>query len=758
MIVYTAGLVAAFLVLTIMWKWNADTRYEAWYRSTITRALNGEEPDKGVAACEKLIAVRSERTNVRFALAELLYKQGRYQDAQAAYEALAALPSTKPEEKAWALVGQAASVFANAPKGSKAKAAEQAEALCRSALEQDKNCTDALVNLGLALAWKDAESGKEDDGGAGGAKGNKAGGSAPKDAKDKKGEAGAPKDAKGKGGEGKDKGAKDKKGGSEALKEAVTVCEQALAATAPASLGGQTQLYALRGYLAMQRGQSLAATVAFEQVRAMQPGLADVDSLRRAGLLAGAIQPGVEPQARRELLAKVEAELGKFGKDQIVALNALGVGFAMLKGVPDFAAGPYITAEKHFRKALDIDAKDPRAYYGLASLMEDRVEDIAKKASVPFTGFTGETPIPNKWASAAATTTTVTSRFSTTDNALAQEIVVKLLDEEKLWQRFIGGTAPSAPDILDAQLRKLACMRRRAYLAANDALRLDVLVKLALPLAQEVAKANPASAVAQYTLGRTLLDKEDYLLAYKAFQAAEAAGMKSPELERLLKVLGTKPEILDVRPPENREKRWFGARPLIGGTLKAFTSAGPLKAATVKMGETVLPASSVSVVGSQVLFLPAANQVVDGQQSIAISVTDAMGQTTDFPPFTLSIDKKPPAWSVTPDNNAPLPVKPVFTITFADPSDIDFSTVKVLLKKTGAKGVGDTRKLIEDGRYKQNMQETNPPRKMGFPLDTPTFQVSPGLQDLTAGEWELSVSVQDMVGNQLNDAKKYQVK
>jgi Fe-Mn family superoxide dismutase len=56
-------------------------------------------------------------------------------------------------------------------------------------------------------------------------------------------------------------------------------------------------------------------------------------------------------------------------------------------------------------------------------------------------------------------------------------------------------------------------------------------------------------------------------------QVAVGHTLSLPELDRLVKGLGVKPEVIDTRPIPNH--RFYGPRPLVGGTLKAISAGLP---------------------------------------------------------------------------------------------------------------------------------------------------------------------------------------
>lgn len=690
---YAAGVVAAVIALTVMWKVNSEVRYEAWYRGRILRAMNNSEPEKGIEACQTLASFYPAKVSPRMYLGDLLYRQGKFKDAEQAFADAAALPAAKPEDKALALVGRAASVFSAGGRAEQAKAAAKAEVLFQEALKEDQSCVDALVNLGVVSVWKGAD---------------------------------------------------------DAWDQAEKYCKRAAAAPAPASLQAQAQLYILNGVVAMRQNRPDEATAFFERARALLPTWKDADAFRRIAILAAAIQKDVEPNRRKELLLNCEKELAQFGKDQTTALNALAVGWWLLRVAPEHEKAAYATAMTKLQRAMDLEPKDPRAYLNATGLKEEYIAGLAAKLEGEVTYFKGETPSINKYLLSAAEKTV--SRFKPNDRPRLQEIGKTLKEIEGIWQKYMDKAATKQAEKVEAKLWQLSCIRRLGgTFEVGEESQRQATVNRAVSVAKELANRNADDPAVQFTLGQVLCEKADYGGAYAAYKAAAAKGMKTPELQRLLDTLGRKAEIVDIRPP--KDKRWFGPRPVIGGTLRSASSGGVARKVEMKIGDKQV---EPVMIGEQVLYVPGPNDMIDGDLTVSISVTDALGRVTEVTPFAVSVDRKPPSWSVEPDPGAALPAgKVVFKITLADRSAIDYGSVKLILKE---KKTGNSKQLIGDGNYKTSMPDLNPPRKIGHPLDSDTFQVSNGGQDLAPGEWELTISAQDVFGNVLSDTKKYNVK
>ena len=705
MIAYTAGFVAAIVVLLAMWRRNSDIRYEAIARNTVYRGMyddNGEAIQKALENCQSLVNANPGKSNVRLYLANLQYRQKQYPAAQKSFDDAANLASATPREKGMAFTGAGVSLFMTATKETQPKVAVAAEEFFKKALDADKNCIDAMVNMGLAELYK---------------------------------------------------------GGDGALGEADKWCTKALELESGAndkepralvpSIQAQEQLYVLKALLSARHGHNSEAVGYFDRVKAMRQPSTGAEANKRLAMLASVTEKDLEVAARKELLTKLEAEASKFGKDNISAYNALGIGFSLQKAEPDYATVAMVSSMRNLSKAMDADPKDLRAYYNMTAILENRLTDVAAKISSPITGLTGETVQLNKWLQGEKAV-----RFTSPEKVLIVELKKILSDEEALWKRFQDKGKLNPPDRVEAKLRQLVCLRRQMYLLEpeEEGMRAPLLLR-ANNLQKDLEGLDPENPVVHQAIGHFLLDKGDYLGAHKEFSKAAEKGLKSPELDRLVKGLGVKPEVSDIRPIPNH--RFYGPRPLVGGTLKAISAGGVPKQATMKIDDAPVQAVLCGPLGLQFLFFPMEKDLKDGEHTVSISMSDSMNQPVEFPAFKFGLDKLPPKLNITPDLGAPVTSKQVFTITLEDRSGVDFGSLKITVRAASSKGKDVL--LISEGRVKRTMMETNPPRKIGHPIDSDTFQISAG-QDLQPGEYELNIVVADMMGNVLTEKKVFTVK
>jgi tetratricopeptide (TPR) repeat protein len=700
MIAYFAGFVVALVVLLTMWSKNSDQRYEAICRGAIYRGMyddGGDAINKAVESCQGIVDRNPGKVTARLYLANVQFRQKNYTAAQKSFEEAAGLSGATNREKGWAYTGAGVSVFTAAAKDKQAKAAVTAAEFFKKALAADKNCVDAMVNLGLVELYK---------------------------------------------------------GDPTSIDEAEKWCNTALELQAAGkslvpSLKAQEQLYVLKAIVSAKRGKNSDAVANFDRVKAFRQQNTNSESNRRMAMLASVTEKGLDVAVRRELLTKLESDVSKYGKDSVAAYNALGIGNSLQESEPDFATVGMAAAIRHLTKAIDTDVKDLRGYHNLSVVLQRRMQAVAAKVSIPLTGLTGETPVNNRWLNAEKVT-----RYTPIEKGYINELKKLLENEEALWKKMQDKGKLEPADRIESKLRQLVCLRRWMYLLEpeEEAQRAAPIVR-AINLQKDLEALAPDDPVVLQALGYFLLDKGDYLGAHKQFAKAAEKGAKSPELDRLIQGLGVKPEVGDIRPAPG--KRFLGPRPLIGGTLKAISAGGVPKQAVMKIDDQPVQAVLSGPLGMQLLYYPNEKDLKDGEHSVTITMSDSLNQPVEFPSFTFALDKMPPKLGITPDLGTPLAGNTVFTVTLEDRTGVDFSTLKITMKSTKSKGKDEL--LISEGRVKRTMLETTPPRKIGFPIDSETFQFTAG-KNLEPGEYEITIVVSDLAGNILTENKKFTVK
>jgi hypothetical protein len=694
MLIY-AGLIAfgaVFLLTT--WSSKKELRQESYYRNDILRGLYDDSPEAhsaAVDACRALLSHNPKHIHARLYLGALLMRKKETPDAlkeaREIFEKLGDDAGAKPEEKAWAWVSAGVAAFNQSETGDANKAAIESEKLFLKALEADKDNADAMANLALAQMFKS---------------------------------------------------------GSKGVADTNAWRVKALAAKEPASLKAQAQLHNLEGMSLLESGKPLAALGAFRMARALRPKREDVADNIRMAALAGITLKELPNDERRELLKKIEADLSSYGKNESAAMIAAGRGWMMLKDSPDFMAqnGPFQSATRLLNAAVNKDPQNIQAYYSKSAVLDERVSDLSAKLVSNITGFKGETPALGLWK------TSDKLYFATEDGGLLNDLRNTLTMQAELWGQFAERT-PKPAEKVEAKLRQLVCLRRLIWsYPEKDAAVQTGIRDRAARVSDDLLKLDPENGAAHYAVGQHLLDKNDFGGAYRELTLAKEKKFNAEGLERLLAGLGRKPEVVDVWP--NPQRRWFGARPLIGGTLKVLKGSGPLKEASLLLGKTAL---TPVITGSQVFYVAEDDAALDGDHEVGISVTDEFGARIEFPKFTFGMDKRPPEIKVAPDDGSAIDPKQLWTISVRDASGIDPAQTQVVLKSV--KPTKITRDLVKEGKYKVSV-DVQPPVKLNT-LCGENFQIGPGL-DLQPGEYTLEITACDINGNTGTAAKTYTVK
>lgn len=526
---------------------------------------------------------------------------------------------------------------------------------------------------------------------------------------------------------------------AKALAESERYCKLALATPSPGSLATQQNLHHLQGMLLFQSGKPVEAIAAFERAHALCPEWdAPLEGVRMA-VLACVLREDIDAKTRRDLLEKTEREMAQYGEHQSLALNVLAAGWVLLKSSPEDAAGLFVHAQNLLKTAIQKDSSDGQAYLNQAGLIEDRIIALGKQLKALVSGINGETPVANPWTASYDDK----AKPSPGDKSILIDIRALLVSEDELWRQYLEKAAGQVPQKINGKLRQLACIRRLGWLTAKEDPQHKILLDRALTAANELLSLDVSNGNFHFLLGQILRERNEFPDAFKAFQMAESKGLKTPELSMLLNVLGKKCEIVDVWP--NSTRRFFGSVPLVGVSLKTLV---PIKNAGMKInGKTVAPI----IAGTQIFYLPANDELKDGEQNVAISVSDSSGQIIEFPEFSFSADKKPPTWKFSQEI---VGSQPVWTITLWDETGIDFNSLKINLATVKSNTIVNA-DLIKNGKYNSAMTKIN--IKSGTNVNLMPFKLCASL-DLTPGEYSLAISVQDYEGNGLVDKKAITLK
>ncbi len=682
-IVWAVGCVAILIFILKLWSSNSDVRLEGYYHDTVIAGMNSESPpiqEEGAEACRSLLKVMPGKTNVRLYLGSILLRLKKFTEAEAAFKEAAGSSTATPDDKAYAWVGAGVAHFRATSNDDSAKyttAAVETESLFQKAVDAQKTNGDALANLAFVKALAQPKS----------------------------------------------------------VSDLQKTYDDALNGTPPPSLSSLQQLYTLHGLILFQQGKCNEALAEFERSQAMQPsglpGLPSPQDNRRLAMLGGMVQRDISVPQRQDLMQRVQRELPAYGKAEVSVINALGIAKGLLKNDPEYSKTYFKQARTNFNDAINKDAKDGRAYVNQAALMEDRINELGKSLSVPVTGFNGETPVSNPWVELAGKTFP-----PQVDQAAVSEINTLLQEEDQLWENYFSKADIKLEDKITGKLRQLACVRRKFWLLDPTNSNRTALAARCTTLCDDMVKLSPDDPRTYYAQGVNFLERGDERKAYDALNLAKSKGMSSQVLTRLLRELGGKAEVTDIRPWGGLR---FGARPLIRATLRGV-NINTIQSVTMKLdNKDVQPARA----GSQIMFLPKEEELTDGKHVVNVHVSDG---TTDIevPEISFYMNKKPPEWTVTPVGAEPLEVQPVFTIALKDSAGIDLSTLKLVMKKAGG---GFTRELVREGRYRVTVPKLN--FKTNDAVTAETFKISTG-SDVAPGEYMLTIEVQDTAGNQLN--------
>ncbi len=342
-IVYAAVLLALVIFIPSYALSHYPAMRESWYRDTIINSITegGETIEAGITACKALIAADPAKAAPRMYLGCLLCNNRNYKEAREAFDGVLDAAKATDEDKSLALTAAACAACLDGSKDGKPEHLDEGERLLLKALSI-KETPDALGTMAIVKSWL-------------------------------------------------------------AKNEAEGFVKKAFAAEpapAPALL---EQLYKLQGSILSRNHKPAEAGNAFRAVKAVNPDNTQMENNTLVAGLEALTAPGTEPAARRALIEKTTLEVEKFGKGKADAMMAIGTAWQMLKKEPDYDApnGPFDKARTTFRQMIDMNPKESRAYRNLATMLEERIAELAAQLSVPVTGLNGEAPRPSVWDTSA---------------------------------------------------------------------------------------------------------------------------------------------------------------------------------------------------------------------------------------------------------------------------------------------------------------------------------------------------------------------
>jgi hypothetical protein len=308
---------------------------------------------------------------------------------------------------------------------------------------------------------------------------------------------------------------------------------------------------------------------------------------------------------------------------------------------------------------------------------------------------------------------------------------------------------------MNAKLRQLACLRREGYLLeiAEEQMRVELQRKM-WQIIGDLMVIDKDDPEVLFAKGQVELEKPDYMASFSSFskckKAYEERNAKIPEyLDRLVAGVSVQPSVVDVRPAAG--KKFLGVKPVIILSLKALTSAGPLK---VKMMQLNKKPVQPMIQGTQILYMPTDNELPDGDQEVEVEVVDALGVVVKIPPFNFALDKRPPDCGVLPEHaagNPPTVIEPKakWHVKLFDAGGLRLESINISLKDEKKKNAV-SRVLVVNGQIKGPI----PPV---WVKEDGEFDITSGT-DLAVSEYTLTINAMDTAGNELKVDKKYSVK
>jgi tetratricopeptide (TPR) repeat protein len=689
--VYLAAVLVIGIVILRVYLGNYGAWLEGYYRGSILAAMNSESTatqQEGIDACRAVLKASPQNVSVRLYLVTLLLHQKKFVEAEKESKEAAEIPAASPDEKAYAFMGAGVAHFRAMTNDEPAKYATAAAECEKLYFQKAVDSQKANPDALANLAFCKTLQ--------------------------------APASA-----------------GS-----AMKTCEPLLTGSPPPSLAVLQQLYTLKGLALLQEGKSFDALSEFERAQALQPagipGLPTPQDSRRLALLGGIAQKDIAQPQRMSLMLTIEKEIGKYGSQEVAVLNAMGAARSMLSNDADYMKKHFPLAKANFNAAILRDPKEPRAYLNQVSLIENRIADVASTLTVRVSGLNGDPVKDNPWVE------TPKVEVSAPDRTALNEITTLLHDEDVLWDLFFNKADVGTAERINAKLRHLACVRRQAFMT-NDANKAGFFNR-ALAIAEELVKIEPNNPATHFALAEVLLEQGQsgqQVKAINELNLSKSCGMNTPQLDNLLAALGNSPQLTDVRPSKLGPS--FGAVPLIRATLSGINGEAVKGFAMTLDGRQV---ASMRI-GSQVMFLPKADELKDGNHTISLTINDGTGgPPVKLPEFEFKVTKKPPTWTARMEGSAP---QPVWKITMKDEAGIDSNSLTLTLK-----GAGITRKLIKGGKAGMAMLNVGLKSNDAIAINN-EFKVSSG-SDLVPGSYTLLIDVSNNAGIPLRAELPFEVK
>lgn len=692
-LVYLALVVVLVVVNYRLYDSRIETRAQGYYNPTIRKALLGGKTQDlidGETACQSVLKSAPGLPAANLYLGTFLYRQEKYADAQAAFEAAGESSKLSPAEQALAWSGAGASVFARYRTTQLEKAIEEAGKLFERALKADPKSPEAMVGKATILLWRETK--KEPT-------------------------------------------------------EALALLDQALAPGRPPARSYAVAAYNARGVALSRTGRGAAADQSFEAAAAVDPDWPAPEQNRRLSAIGSLTLPDLELAKREALIQKYEKITQQFGEHEVLVLNALAVGLWRTRNdlkSREFTEKMYPQIGRQLQRAMSKFKTDPRAYlnqvgvylwrlYGDAERPEEKglVADLPADLVDPYNTLgASNLLIPPASSEGRRMLSPDEQKLVTEVLDLARQ-AAKVLDElllrVKLPQEDRLNTEKLLVGMLELQQVCATLRDDRAKLNARLSERAQVLLE-----------QGPNDAEALRISGAIELRQGRYGPALERLRAAQSKGDKSPELEKLLAQLGRPPEFVRTRPVKNR---WYGARPLLGGAVHVPSNPGPLKLELLYDGKE----QSQSVRwDTQILMLLDDGSMKDGTHEVKLTATDGAGNVGESA-FKLYIDRRAPTGTLELEAGTALP-RPVWKIVLADAGvGVDLNTVRITLKSLTPGATPLNLLLVQNGAYTKDLPAIQ--AKAGDRLAQETFKLS-STGDLLPGTYGVKVEFADLAGNE----------
>jgi hypothetical protein len=511
-------------------------------------------------------------------------------------------------------------------------------------------------------------------------------------------------------------------------------------------------LYHLKGLVLGRAAQVVESEQAFDAVQSIHMKW-DAPALNQWRMMLKLLPTAKMKLADRErLLQKYQSQGPRYSKDSSVAINALAIGWYRTKDsarYQDFMV-------RGFPKALAIlkpgyESGDPAAMMNAIALLDERLfgsagsEGLLQALSPDFFLPFSQQAESNPWKGGNETPR---NRLSPEVRKLLKPISDTAETMGKLFADCAKRVRLDPKRATEVRLRILACDTILALAGGgNDALSRRAL--LASRAAELKAQASDVPSVLN-AYAYFMICSGNFVEAGRALRRSYELDPNDEKVKKLNSIVSAMPVFIQPRPAKSG---WFGSRPLVRVTLLAPESPGGMAS-----GEMSFDGQKVEalIIGSQLVFLVPEGRLTDGKHVVKASALDGYGNKAEIE-FEFGVDKVAPKVVIEPAPGGELAgPQPAWTIKLSDDgAGVDVASVQVRLNNVGSGSTPCRAVLVDNGAFQIDMPATGGKRGERIPGDT--FKVSSFL-NLTAGQYELTVTFADQAGNRKTQSWTYQVK